>query len=117
MSGWLSGNVAKTEAELVNPREEAVKKLIAQFNKPHQCAVAVNTLHIGDDNDYSCWLSSVVYALYTSGHEQKAFELFQTDPMNYEPSKENFDAAMERREQSIIEEKEREEYYNRYYKD
>jgi len=60
---------------------KSIRELIKSFNKPYQRAVAINTQFIGDDNDYSCFLSKAVAALWQAGHEQLAFRLQQTDPL------------------------------------
>ena len=54
---------------------------IEQFNRPNKRAVAINCDHIGDDNDYSCFLSSVIVNLYKAGHKQQALDLMNTDSM------------------------------------
>jgi hypothetical protein len=53
--------------EAINIIEVKVRKSIAEYNKPGKPTVAINTLHIGDDNDYSCFLSGVVFELYKAG--------------------------------------------------
>jgi len=57
------------------------QKMIAEFNKPYQTAVAINCDHIGDDNDYSCFLYRVIRELYKSGKKEMAYKLALTDPM------------------------------------
>ena len=56
------------------------KELIKSFNKPYQRAVAINTEHIGDDNDYSCFLFDAIMKLYPIDAKM-AFKLYRTDSM------------------------------------
>ena len=60
--------------------KEITKQLIKGFNKPHQHAVAINTEHIGDDNDYSCFLLDVIMKLFPIDSKM-AFSLYRTDSM------------------------------------
>jgi hypothetical protein len=43
--------------------------------------IKINTGHIGDDNDYSCFLSGIIYKLWLGGHIEEAFRLLNTDTM------------------------------------
>lgn len=45
----------------------------SHFNRPHKTIVAIDCRHIGDDNDYSCFLSD--------GHKAMAYKLALTDPI------------------------------------
>jgi len=76
------------------------EQLIQSFNKPHQCAVAINTEHIGDDNDYSCFLFDVIMKVFPTD-EKMAFKLYKTDPMqisniDFETFKINIQGAIKR---------------------
>jgi hypothetical protein len=59
---------------------DKTKQLISGFNKPYQYAVAINTEHIGDDNDYSCFLLDAIMKLFPVD-PQMAFKLYRTDSM------------------------------------
>ena len=72
-----------TEQELQEAREHMkanVKKEVRDFNRPYKYAVAINCSHLGDDNDYSCFLSNVIEKLYTVDR-MMAWKLFRTDSM------------------------------------
>lgn len=60
------------------------RKLAESFNKPYQTAVAIITEHIGDDNDYSCFLNGVLKELYKAGKVEMAYKLALTDTMSLE---------------------------------
>jgi hypothetical protein len=72
------------------------KNTVAAFNKPYQTVVAINTINIGDDNDYSCFLARATYELWVAGNVETAYRLYSTDPMlNDFPTMEMFLEAME----------------------
>lgn len=60
---------------------ELNKKEMSEFNKPYKTAVAIDCAHIGDDNDYSCFLSNAIYELWKAGKKDIALTLANTDPM------------------------------------
>lgn len=80
---------------------ESNLKLMREFNKPHMGTVAVNTTHIGDDNDYSVKLSQWVRALYAINPEY-AYQLFLTDPMlvNHDLTADEFVEMMDKNKYS-----------------
>ena len=57
-----------------------IKKMIDNYNRPHKETVAIYTEHIGDDNDYSCFLLDVIMKLYPVD-PLMAWKLYRTDPM------------------------------------
>lgn len=63
-----------------NKIEIKIKQDIEEFNKPSKYSVAINCLHIGDDNDYSCFLLTVIKKLYPLDPKM-AWKLFKTDSM------------------------------------
>jgi hypothetical protein len=76
---------------------DSVQDLINNFNRPYQRAVAINCEHIGDDNDYSCFLSNVVEKLLPVDAEM-AYRLFKTDPfLTVDLSFEQFKAYFNKR--------------------
>lgn len=77
-------------------QNKVTQDLINGFNKPYQTAVAVDASHIGDDNDYSCFLSDVVYTLWAAGNVEMAYKLYKTDPLGSpEATKESWLEYME----------------------
>lgn len=62
-------------------RVKVTQEKINSFNKPWQTAVAINCAHIGDDNDYSCHLSSLIKKMIKAGLSQEAYTLWLTDPL------------------------------------
>jgi hypothetical protein len=68
-------------AERLAKVQTETRHLILEFNRPYRCAVAVNCSHIGDDNDYSCFLFNCCFELWNAGKKEMAYRLFLTDPM------------------------------------
>lgn len=79
-----------------NERLIKIKSQIAAFNEPYKQAVAINCYHIGDDNDYSCFLTGCTFALWKAGEKDKAYRLATTDPLGPD------ELAMEDFEQRMI---------------
>lgn len=70
-----------SEIPVQNTRREQARLMMSDFNRPHKPSVAVDTSHIGDDNDFSCFLSGIVVKLYKAGHIEDALKLANIDPM------------------------------------
>lgn len=107
---------AKVMAEL---RAE-VKAEISKFNEPYKPAVAINCIGIGDDNDYSIFLSSVIYALMDAGKKEMALTLANTDPMRDVSSPltmEQLEDNYQHHQKFVAEQAENEAHYYRFYKD
>ncbi len=111
-------NALQTDATAQDARLAHTKNLISQFNKPHQCAVAVNATHIGDDNDYSCFLFRAWFALWLSGNKELALELANTDPMlNNQFTMEELEKEAIRHGEFLENEKETQDLYYKMYRD
>jgi hypothetical protein len=99
-----------------------ILKIMNEQNKPYKKAVTINCSHIGDDNDYSCFLYNVITILFKQD-TKLAYKMFLTDPMliNYDMSLEEFTKHMndriERDKKFDEEDKKREQNYNKYYRD
>lgn len=77
--------------------EAAAREAMGEFNAPNKLVVAINCVHIGDDNDYSCFLSECVYKLFKAGEFETALKLANTDPMLAKKySAQEFSEAMQR---------------------
>lgn len=88
------------------------------FNRPHKTTVAIDCRHIGDDNDYSCFLSKAVLQLYKAGNKETSYLLAKTDPMLCEDmNMEDFEAWMQERLGYEIKEAERLARYRNIYSD
>ncbi len=88
------------------------------FNKPYQTTVAIDTRHIGDENDYSCFLSKAVLELYKAGNKETAYTLALTDPMLCETmNMEEFELWMADRLLYEVKEAERLAHYRNVYSD
>ena len=88
------------------------------FNQPYKTTVAIDCRHIGDDNDYSCFLSDILLLLYKAGHKEQAYKLSLTDPMLCnEDTMQQFEERMQHYIKCEIETKENYEAYWRAYHD
>lgn len=89
---------------------------IKNFNKPYKNIVAIDCRHIGDDNDYSCFLNGAVYELWLSGYKDRALQLYNTDPMSIKShTKESFEISMQEKQKFLDEQKKQHEAsYKRY---
>lgn len=100
--------------------QAATQKAISQFNEPYKPAVAINCVQIGDDNDYSCFLSTVIYALMDAGKKEMALRLANTDPMRDVSSPltmEQLEDNYQHHQKFVAEQAENEAHYYRFYKD
>ena len=87
--------------------------MISKFNKPYQSAVAINCDHIGDDNDYSCFLYRVIRELYKAGKKEMAYKLALTDSMmDNSLTFEEFEEMQQDSERFEIEQKQADEAYS-----
>ena len=110
-----------TEQEILDARKEMkvrVAKEVKEFNRPNKYAVAINCSHIGDDNDYSCFLSDVISKLY-SVDKKLAWKLFRTDSMviDNDISFDDFCKHVEERNARQIEIEEMHKQQERFYVD
>lgn len=107
--------------ELVNKQAEMqtrTREMINEFNKPYQSAVAINCCHIGDDNDYSCFLSRVCFELFVADKNKTAYDLFLTDPLLFPaPSFSEFIAIMGETAKFRAEQAERHSDESKFHKD
>ncbi len=89
------------------------QEMISNFNKPYQSAVAINCDHIGDDNDYSCFLYRVIRELYKAGKKEMAYKLALTDSMiDNSLTFEEFEEMQQDSERFEIEQEEAEDAYS-----
>lgn len=88
------------------------------FNKPYKTTVAIDCRHIGDDNDYSCFLSTAVLQLYKAGNKETAYLLAKTDPMLCnDMDMQYFEVWMQEKLQFEANESERQSHYRNVYSD
>ena len=98
----------KKDEEIINPRFASTLRMMQEFNQPYKTAVAINCSDIGDDNDYSCFLSGCIYELWKAGKPEMALTLANTDPMMSTPwTTEDLENRMIDHEKFLAEEKER----------
>lgn len=106
--------IKQTPAEI----RESTQKIVEDFNKPYKLAVAINASGIGDDNDYSCFLSRCWYQLWLAGQKELALELANTDPLLHTAfTPETLEQEGIRHSKFIAEQKENEDLYYRNYRD
>lgn len=93
-------------------------KEIISYNRPHKTTVAIDCRHIGDDNDYSCFLADCIYKLWLYGEKKTALKLANTDPMLVENfTADGLDKHMEDHTKFLAEQKRTHDAYYKLYRD
>jgi hypothetical protein len=108
-----------TNTNTVNTNWSEAQKQCNSYNKPYAKTVAIVTSHIGDDNDYSCYLQQAIFALMEAGKTDIALKLANTDSMLVAPRTKESLLEWHQREIRLNEEdaRNKEAQLSSYYKD